>query len=368
MKVMNRHIKNFSLQVLLASALLSGCSKDSGFYDAGVSNKTFAGNTYEYLKSKPGIYDSLVTVIDRLGLQKTLSDSNITLFAVTNPSFQLAVTNLNNLRRQTDKLPLYLYNVDSNQLDTMACQYIIRGNITSDQMMLQDGIDLPSVGFAYPMHGKVSQSTSSGYVKGGPEIVEFSNTNRSQFVRDWETTTTVSNNIKTSNGVVHVVTPDHIFGFNQFVKRITYTPPPPNLFRLYGGVLTVSVENPNGPNSAEASKRVIDRDFHTKFFKNEFEGGWLKFEFPEPVLATSYTLTSANDFDSRDPKAWTLEASNDNSVWEYLDSRAEENFIDRYMERVFFFKNKKAYKYYRITFTTMKSGIDFQIAEWSMNK
>ena len=364
---MKRYKRDLILVLTLVSILTSACSKDGGFYDAVVADKTFQGNTYEYLKSKTGVYDSLIQVIDRLKLQKTLTDSNITLFAVTNPSFRLAVTNLNNLRRQTDKLPLFLYNVDSVQLDTMASQYIIRGNVTTEQMSLQDGASLTSARSNYPMHGKLTKSSSSGYVDGGPEMVEFSNTNKSQFVRDWNSTNTVSNNIKTSNGIVHVVSPDHVFGFDQFVSRITYTPPPLNLFRSVGGILSVSAENPSGPNAAEASKRVIDRDKFTKFFKGDFVGGWLKFELNQPTIAGAYTLTSGNDFSERDPKAWTVEGSNDNSSWDYLDSRTDELFIDRFMERVFFFKNKKAYKYYRITFTVMRSGIDFQLTEWTMN-
>ena len=353
----------FSVITLLAAS----CAKDGGYFDATVADKTFQGTTYEYLKSKPGVFDSLVSVIDRLNLQETLNDSNVTLFAVTNPSFRLAITNLNNLRRSTDKLPQYLYNVDSVQLDTMASQYIIKGSVTSDQLSLQDGLGLESVRTFYPMHGKLAKSSSSGYVDGGPGVIEFSNTNKSKFVRDWVTTSTTANNIKTSNGLIHVISPDHIFGFDQFVSRITYTPPPPNLFILVGGTLSVSSESSGGPNGPEASRRVIDRDRFSKFFKGGFEGGWLKFEFKQPVVAGSYTITSANDFEGRDPKAWVVEGSNDNSAWEFLDSRRDEMFIDRYMERVFYFNNKKAYKFYRITFTTMRSGIDFQIAEWSMN-
>src|SRR3546814_17403312 len=86
---------------LVSFSVLQGCSKDEGFYNKEVSEKNFSGTVLDYLKSKPGIYDSLLLVSHRLGLEETLQDSAITLFALTNPSFGLAITNLNNLRETT---------------------------------------------------------------------------------------------------------------------------------------------------------------------------------------------------------------------------------------------------------------------------
>src|SRR5699024_2410132 len=94
--------------LLFAGVFISSCTKDGGYYEPKVIERDFQGNAYEYLKSKPGVYDSLVKVIDRLGMQSIVQDSNITLFALTNQSFQLAITNLNNLRRLADRPNEYL--------------------------------------------------------------------------------------------------------------------------------------------------------------------------------------------------------------------------------------------------------------------
>src|SRR5947208_2613375 len=122
MKNFKKYMSALKLSVVMA-LLLSACKKDGGFHNTATNSPVFAGNTYEYLKSKPGVYDSLIAVIDRMGLKQTLTDSNVTLFAVTNPSFQLAINNLNTLRRQGDKDPLFLSNIDGVQLDTMASYY-----------------------------------------------------------------------------------------------------------------------------------------------------------------------------------------------------------------------------------------------------
>jgi hypothetical protein len=107
MKNFEKYMSALKLSVVMA-LLLSACKKDGGYHSTATNSPRFAGNIYEYLKSKPGVYDSLIAVIDRMGLKQTLTDSNVTLFAVTNPSFQLAINNLNTLRRQGDKDPLFL--------------------------------------------------------------------------------------------------------------------------------------------------------------------------------------------------------------------------------------------------------------------
>ena len=47
--------------ISLVAALLmivSGCEKTEGDYNAvNESNQTFAGSTYDYLKSRPGVFD-----------------------------------------------------------------------------------------------------------------------------------------------------------------------------------------------------------------------------------------------------------------------------------------------------------------------
>ena len=353
--------------LLILSFALPACKKDGGYHDTPNSEKKIPMNTYDYLKSKVGVFDSLVAVIDRLGLKETLTDSSITLFAVTNQSFQLAVTNLNRLRKQSDKDPEYLSIVDRTQLDTMVSYYIIRGKYLSDSLRLQDGLDLFSVRFGYPMHAKSSRASASGFQEGGPEVIDFSNTKRSKFVKFWSSTTTGSNNIETTNGVVHVVTPDHIFGFDEFVKRLTFVPPPPNLMLTIGGKLSVLRDNNGGPDNGEGSKKVIDGDDHTKFLC-EFQGHvWMKFELNEPAVSSVYTLTSANDAPDRDPRAWTFEGSNDDVNWDELDRRFNFFFEQRYQLKVFSFSNTTAYKFYRINISEVNGSGLYQQAEWTIN-
>lgn len=367
MKNFNKYL-NIMVLLFVIGFTYASCRKDGGFYEDPGAQPQYAGNTYEYLKSKPGIFDSLLVAVDRMGLQKTLTDSNVTLFAVTNSSFQLALRNLNTLRRQSDKDPLFIKNIDGVQLDTMTSYYIIRGKIPTDSLLLQDGKNINGVRYGYPMHAQVTRRSASGQTGAGPEVIDFSNTKRSKFVRYWSTSTTSSNNIRTKNGIVHVVSPDHIFGFDEFVTRLTFVPPPPSLMVTVGGTLTVLRDNNGGATSGEGSRKVIDGDDHTKFLA-ELQGRlWMRYELKTPEVANVYVLISANDAPDRDVKAWTFEGSQDGVNWTELDRRTNFFFEERYQPKVFRFNNTTAYKFYRIDFTENRGSGVIQLAEWSINK
>ncbi|WP_449435281.1 hypothetical protein [Pedobacter steynii] len=80
-------------------------------------------------------------MIDKLKMKSILTDSSVSVFAVSNPSFQLAIRNLNDTRRANGKRAIYLTELasgfapaladlekaknDSAHLDTMVSRYIM---------------------------------------------------------------------------------------------------------------------------------------------------------------------------------------------------------------------------------------------------
>lgn len=353
----------------LVLALLYACAKDKGYYSPMSQESVYKGNLYSYLKSKPGVYDSLVKVIDRIGLQQKLQDSSVTLFALTNASFQLAIQNLSNTLNVSDKPAQFLNSVKYEILDSLLCQYIIQGRLASDSLVNQDGKDVLGIRYGYPMHIGLNRQASSGYLNGGPMVVDFSDTRRSVFNRNWVTTQTSSLNIQTDNAIVHVLNPDHVFGFNKFVSQVIYIPPPENLFKTIGGEGSASKEASGGTNAVEASKYVFDGNPETKFFLSNPGQFYIQWDFPVAVAANSYTLRSANDIQQRDPTDWNLKGLNEETGnWDLLDNRKDETFDERFQMRVFFFTNTKSYKAYRLTIIRMHGGNDFQLADWTMNR
>lgn len=204
---------------------MMGCSKnnDGIYYDYDNSNAVYQGNSYEFLTSQDGLYDSLLFVINRIGPQfkTSLESDNLTLFAPTNQSFEIALNNLNELRKSQHKTSLNLTNISAIELDTLLCRYIIPQVIVTDSLsVFTDGVSLPSFRYDYDMNLKYQRLDASGYLKGGPQEIVYSDPKNSIFERYWVTTYTTSVNIHTDNGVVHLLSGGHEFGFGEFTRRM----------------------------------------------------------------------------------------------------------------------------------------------------
>lgn len=221
-----RNKSNFFFPILLIAVLISclfGCKKsDSEYYNYQNKIQQFDGNALQYLEAQTGTYDSLLLVLDRLpALKDSLSQRKLTVFAVTNKSFEISVGNLNDIRKRNNKAPIYLADMNIAQLDTMASRYFVRGIYeTMDLSAYVDGLMVKSIVHDYPMHVMYNKLDASGFNGGGPQILTFSDTKESIFVRYWQRTPTNAVNIKTNNAIVNIVSPGHDFGFGDFVTRI----------------------------------------------------------------------------------------------------------------------------------------------------
>jgi predicted alpha-1,2-mannosidase len=122
--------------------------------------------------------------------------------------------------------------------------------------------------------------------------------------------------------------------------------------------MAASGENP--PN--EVKENLIDGSVETKWLTFA-DNGWMRFRFSTPVTVDDYALTSANDTPTRDPRDWALEGSADGSTWTTLDTRAGQDFSDRFSNREYAFTNTQAYQYYRLNITANHGDVDTQLSE-----
>jgi PKD repeat protein len=133
----------------------------------------------------------------------------------------------------------------------------------------------------------------------------------------------------------------------------------------------VSKDNNGGPNNNEGSLKLTDNNTGTK---------WLTSNNPNPMDLTAtltltspqavkiYSITSANDADSRDPQKWELLGSDDLTTWTVLDTR-DVLYTKRIETQFFAVANPKPFLYYRwhITKNRGNDGL-FQVAEWRIYK
>ncbi|MGW0707264.1 GH92 family glycosyl hydrolase [Streptomyces sp. NPDC002643] len=93
--------------------------------------------------------------------------------------------------------------------------------------------------------------------------------------------------------------------------------------------LRASGENLGG---GEVKENLIDLEPATKWLSFQ-PTGWVEFDLDEPAKVVTYALTSANDFEPRDPKDWTLKGSTDGKEWKTLDTRSGETFEERFQTK-----------------------------------
>ena len=129
--------------------------------------------------------------------------------------------------------------------------------------------------------------------------------------------------------------------------------------------LSVNIENTGGADASEGSSKLIDGDINTKFLIFSYDPSlYMQLKFRTTEHITIYTITSANDSPSRDPKSWTISASNDGTIWTVLDTRTDETFAARAQTNTYNFTNTKSYTYYRLNVTANGGDSLFQVAEW----
>ncbi|MCC3371522.1 discoidin domain-containing protein [Cohnella sp. REN36] len=128
-----------------------------------------------------------------------------------------------------------------------------------------------------------------------------------------------------------------------------------------GGTVTASQ---GGSPSGEEKEKAFDGSSATKWLIFA-ASGWIQYQFGSNAAyaATSYSITSANDYAARDPKNWTLLGSNDGATWTTLDTQTNQTFASRFQTKSYSFGNTTAYKYYRLNVTANNGGAELQIAE-----
>ena len=101
--------------------------------------------------------------------------------------------------------------------------------------------------------------------------------------------------------------------------------------------------------------------------------GWAQYSLDAPVAVQTYTLTSANDDPSRDPKNFTLEGSDDGLTWTVLDTRTDQAWKAGTVENRGVTKTytvpgtPAAYAHYRLNISANNgSGNIIQLADWEL--
>ncbi|MDY6439187.1 MAG: RICIN domain-containing protein [Prevotella sp.] len=133
---------------------------------------------------------------------------------------------------------------------------------------------------------------------------------------------------------------------------------------------TKTTASHNGVNDAESIEKLFDDDPMTKFCARITAGEQvtMTIELARSAILSSYTLTSANDEQGRDPKTWSLQGSTDGYSWTTIDRRTGEIFPERYQRKAYAVASVPAYARYRLLVEEQhgEGQAIFQLAEWQL--
>ncbi|WP_446215348.1 GH92 family glycosyl hydrolase [Micromonospora sp. IBHARD004] len=133
---------------------------------------------------------------------------------------------------------------------------------------------------------------------------------------------------------------------------------------LLGQVAAVTASAENPPN--ETAANLTDGNSSTKWLAFN-PTGWVTYQLAKPAAVVRYTLTSANDAPTRDPKDFTVQGSNDGSTWTDLNRQTGESFSGRFATNTYSFTNTTAYGYYRLNVSANSGDSLVQLADWDIS-
>jgi len=111
------------------------------------------------------------------------------------------------------------------EAEKMLCKYIIESPYDTEEVLAKGGNStLNSLKYAYQMNIECFRRSASGYVDGGVKQLVFSDMKNSQVKDNWNNASVVWMDIYANNGVIHILSPQHSFGFDEFI----------NVFNNYG--------------------------------------------------------------------------------------------------------------------------------------
>lgn len=122
----------------------------------------------------------------------------------------------------------------------------------------------------------------------------------------------------------------------------------------------------------EAEQFAFDGSDQTKWLDNTAiptaeEPSFVTVEMVDSVAVNKLALTSANDGPERDPENFSIEGSNDGTIWIALGSWIGESFDERFQRKVLSFSNDLGFTQYRFNIEKNKGDSNLmQIAEIEM--
>lgn len=248
---MKQYIYGLLLWGVAVLTMVSCQDYETDEYQVGKVSEYYEGTLYDYLADKsahPNVtFDSLLFLADRLpALKDSLQGRKVlTLFAVTDKSFELAFRGLNLYRNAYGKgrhlamedlliepftvIDTIVRQVSTEeydtvyvsrhydyrkQLDSMVCCYMFDGGYSMSDIQKLDATEIPCISYGHLMRLEAGRGNASGAEGLGARYMCLIETWNSKVTTTWVKAGVENPDIKTTNGWLHILSGEHEFGFN----------------------------------------------------------------------------------------------------------------------------------------------------------
>ncbi|WP_316817221.1 fasciclin domain-containing protein [Pedobacter nyackensis] len=195
------------------------CKKE--YFNGGNLQKgIFNMSSYEFLKTKPFLFDTLTMVIEQAGLKETLDKESITFFAPTDHSVKKVMDIINSSRYFQSKDSIFIKDIPQSIWRKHLAQYIFK-----DKYLLKDiarySLTEPNI---YP--GQYMTSYDGFIMNLGVQFSDYQGTKdvgpRAVYITKIGDlgspinvpATVATSDLQTTNGVIHVLDDLHYFSFD----------------------------------------------------------------------------------------------------------------------------------------------------------
>jgi len=130
-----------------------------------------------------------------------------------------------------------------------------------------------------------------------------------------------------------------------------------------GGSLIAQYE---GFGTDEGLDKLTDNSVDTKYLVKNQSALWVQYQSTSRYILTSYSVSSANDAEGRDPKDWMLYGSQNGNTWELIDKRENQKFGQRKATQSYSIDSDQAFSFFKLDIIANNGDADTQIAEWQL--
>jgi uncharacterized surface protein with fasciclin (FAS1) repeats len=213
--------------LVLTVLLFNACKKDY-YVDGGLAEAHYNGSIYDYLKNTPYWFDTITYIIDRAGMKDMLSNDSVTFFSPTDDAVKVVMNDLNDYRYYSVEDSVHLEDIDPEVWRYFLSMYVLKGKYLAKQFARVDPVNI----YAYP---GINYVMDNGYVLNigliyenynnveavGARIIRLTDiTYDPQNFQNNPSTVIATSDIQPTNGVLHVLNNNHVFGFRggSFVR------------------------------------------------------------------------------------------------------------------------------------------------------